>query len=285
MSVNGPAHVASALVLPASCPAGAVLAKRAATSIANDLNPPGAGAAVWQRFAADRAGVNVAFVGQPQAAAIAAPSGPDYDETLQARPYRNVFKRVLDVSLILISLPLVLPVVMILAALVAMNGGQPFYSQDRIGHGGRVYRIWKLRTMVRDADARLDSYLRENPIMEREWLTKQKLLNDPRVTPMGRFLRKTSMDELPQLLNVLTGDMSLIGPRPMMVSQKPLYPGRAYYRLRPGITGLWQVSDRNATSFADRARYDEDYDRRLSFRLDLSILIATVRVVLRGTGH
>lgn len=220
-------------------------------------------------------------VGSPAAVT----TGPNLDDDTDSSVYRNFFKRFLDTSLILIFLPIVLPLVALMALLVALDGGRPFYSQDRIGRGGKVYRIWKLRTMVHDADARLDAYLRENPVLRQEWLTKQKLLSDPRITPLGRILRKTSLDELPQLFNVLKGDMSLVGPRPMMVSQKEMYPGHAYYRLRPGITGLWQVSDRNETRFSERAWYDEEYDRTLSFGTDIRLLMATVRVVLRGTGH
>ncbi|MDO5703488.1 MAG: sugar transferase [Paracoccus sp. (in: a-proteobacteria)] len=219
------------------------------------------------------------------AGGMAFTAGPQQGGEAQTNVYRRGFKRALDLFLILLSLPIVLPVVGLMALLVALDGGKPFYSQDRIGRGGKIYRIWKLRTMVHDADARLDSYLRENPVLREQWLTKQKLLDDPRITRLGRILRKTSLDELPQLFNVFKGDMSLVGPRPMMVSQKEMYPGQAYYRLRPGITGLWQVSDRNETRFSERAWYDEEYDRNLSFMGDVSILLATVRVVLRGTGH
>ena len=138
--------------------------------------------------------------------------------------------------------------------------------------------------MVDNADAVLEAYLEQNPAMRREWDTKQKLLDDPRVTRLGRFLRKCSIDELPQLLNVLRGDMSLVGPRPMMVDQKKLYHGVDYYDVRPGITGFWQISDRNETSFADRVFYDARYNNKLSLKTDVKILLATVNVVLRGTG-
>ena len=278
MSVNGPAAAASVKAFPG---------RRFVSPIANDLNAPGAGAAVWARLADSRHDQNLAFVRRPVAgaASIALPMGPHPEQQPGFRPYRNVFKRVLDLSLITLALPFVVPLIAVLALLVWLNGGRPFYSQPRVGVNGKVYRIWKLRTMVPDADARLDSYLRENPILQHEWLTKQKLLKDPRITPLGRILRKTSLDELPQLFNVVRGEMSLVGPRPMMVSQEELYPGRAYYRLRPGITGPWQVSDRNETRFAERARYDDEYDRSLSLGRDLSILMATFRVVLRGTGH
>ncbi|MEL7255326.1 MAG: sugar transferase [Pseudomonadota bacterium] len=198
--------------------------------------------------------------------------------------YRTSFKRGLDITLVVLSLPIVLPVILMLALLVSLNGGSPFYRQDRVGKDGRIFKMLKLRSMVCDADSVLDGYLQDNPEMRTEWNTKQKLLNDPRVTPLGRFLRKTSIDELPQLFNVLVGDMSLVGPRPMMVDQQSLYPGREYYDMRPGITGTWQISDRNHTSFAERSRYDSRYNASLSLKTDINILLSTVRVVLRGTG-
>jgi len=174
---------------------------------------------------------------------------------------------------------------MVLALAVLLQGGRPFYRQDRVGQGGRIFRLWKLRTMVPDAEARLEAHLAASPEARAEWDHCQKLKDDPRITPLGRLLRRSSMDELPQLWNVLRGDMSLVGPRPMMPCQQPLYPGQAYYALRPGITGPWQVSARNESGFADRARYDADYLSRVSFATDLRLLAATVRVVLRSTGH
>ena len=158
-------------------------------------------------------------------------------------------------------------------------------STPRVGRHGRIYTIWKLRSMTRDADQALEAHLAANPEARVEWDRTQKLKNDPRITKLGRVLRKSSLDELPQLFNVLRGDMSLVGPRPMMPEQQALYPGTAYYKLRPGITGMWQVSKRNESTFADRARFDTQYDRRLSLLTDIKLLLATVRVVLRGTGH
>ena len=199
--------------------------------------------------------------------------------------YRDLGKRAMDVSLILLSLPAILPLLLVLTAIVALHGGQPIFRQERIGRDGRIFHMWKLRTMVPGADEALETYLDDNPAMRAEWATKQKLLDDPRVTSLGRFLRKSSIDELPQLYNVLRGDMSLVGPRPMMVDQQTLYPGHDYYEVRPGITGFWQISDRNETSFADRAFYDARYNNQLSLKTDLAILFGTIRVVLRGTGH
>jgi len=201
-----------------------------------------------------------------------------------SRLYARTFKRVIDVTLVVLSLPIVLPLLLLLGFAVALDGGSPIYSQKRLGRGGREFRIWKLRTMVPNADLHLVKYLAENPEARAEWSIKQKLEHDPRITLVGRALRKSSFDELPQLINVLTGDMSLVGPRPMMVEQKALYPGRAYFALRPGITGPWQVSDRNSCSFASRAAFDSTYYKTVSFRTDLGLLVATTRVILRGTG-
>ncbi|MCE6950285.1 sugar transferase [Cereibacter sphaeroides] len=199
--------------------------------------------------------------------------------------YRNGLKRVLDTLLILAALPVVLPIIVMLALLVALDGGSPFYLQERVGRDGRIFRIWKLRTMVKGAEAALEHYLAQHPAARAEWDRTQKLRHDPRVTRIGRFLRCYSLDELPQLWNVLKGEMSLVGPRPMMPCQRSLYPGSAYYALRPGITGIWQVTRRNLSSFADRAWYDTQYHRQLTFGTDLKLLLSTVRVVLKATGH
>lgn len=199
--------------------------------------------------------------------------------------YRDVFKRLFDMLAIVLTAPATIPFIALLALSVALSGHAPFYSQSRIGRHGRVYTIWKLRTMVPDADAALETYLATDPAARAEWDRTQKLRNDPRVTRIGRILRKSSLDELPQLWNVFCGHMSLVGPRPMMPQQCSLYPGQAYYRLRPGITGMWQVSARNDSSFAERAGFDADYDHKISLRTDLALLWATVRVVLHGTGH
>jgi exopolysaccharide production protein ExoY len=142
-------------------------------------------------------------------------------------PYRRFFKRMLDVTAIVLAVPVVLPVIAVAAMMVARDGGSPFYTQMRVGMGGRAFRMWKLRTMVCDADSRMEAYLAENPAARLEWDTTQKLKADPRITKMGKFLRKSSLDELPQLWNVVLGDMSLVGPRPMMINQQ------TYIRARP----------------------------------------------------
>lgn len=199
--------------------------------------------------------------------------------------YRGGAKRALDVLLIVLSLPVAVPIIALLALLVMRDGHAPFYTQARVGKNGRIFRFWKLRSMIWDADSRLADHLASNPEARAEWDHTQKLKCDPRITRFGNFLRKSSLDELPQLWNVLKGDMSLVGPRPMMAGQQVLYPGSAYYALRPGITGSWQVSDRNESSFAARADFDTAYEETLSFAADLHILAATVGAVVRGTGY
>lgn len=199
--------------------------------------------------------------------------------------YGSFLKRLLDIAIVMVFLPVILPLVLLAALVISRDGTSAFYGQQRVGRGGRQFTCWKLRTMVANADERLERYLDSNPEARTEWDTTQKLKSDPRVTRVGRFLRKTSMDELPQLYNVLIGDMSLVGPRPMLPEQRTLYSGREYFTLRPGITGLWQISDRNDCSFADRASFDAKYAREMSFALDGSILAKTVGVVFRATGY
>lgn len=199
--------------------------------------------------------------------------------------YRHAFKRVLDVSIILLAAPVVVPVVAALAVAVARDGGKPFYSQMRVGKGGKRFRMWKLRSMVSDADERMQDYLAAHPEARVEWDTTQKLKHDPRITSVGKILRQTSLDELPQLWNVLLGEMSLVGPRPIMLSQQVIYPGVAYYLLRPGCTGFWQTAGRNRTTFEARAEYDTAYEDALSLKTDLKILFDTIGVMLKGTGY
>ena len=199
--------------------------------------------------------------------------------------YSNGAKRVFDITLILLALPVVIPIILLLALLVRRDGGPSFYSQLRVGKNGHLYTMWKLRSMILGADAKLEAHLDSDPAARAEWDITQKLKSDPRITRIGRFLRKSSLDELPQLWNVLIGDMSLVGPRPMMPDQQAIYPGKSYFALRPGITGNWQVSQRNQSTFADRAIFDDQYSRDLSFAMDTKLLLATVRVVLHATGH
>lgn len=199
--------------------------------------------------------------------------------------YRNGVKRVFDTVLILAALPFVLPLIILMALIVASDGHRPFYTQTRIGRDGRRFRMWKLRTMVPNADEHLRAHLAADQAARTEWDETQKLKSDPRITRVGRFLRKSSVDELPQLWNVLNGSMSLVGPRPMMVDQQAIYHGKGYYNLRPGITGFWQVSDRNESSFSERVVHDDAYDKQVSLKTDVAILWRTVSVIVRCTGY
>ncbi len=217
------------------------------------------------------------------------PQAPNYTESkavLRTAPqfYARVGKRILDIFLVLLAAPIILPILAVLAAIIALDGKSPFFTQVRVGRGGRTFRMWKLRSMVLDAEAQLERCLAACPQRRLEWEEHQKLRHDPRVTPIGHLIRKTSLDELPQFWNVLRGDMSIVGPRPMLPEQRTLYPGTAYYALRPGITGYWQVSVRNGSSFAERAQYDTDYLHDMSLRTDIRVLVCTIRVVLGGTG-
>ncbi|MCB1394941.1 MAG: sugar transferase [Rhodobacter sp.] len=195
-------------------------------------------------------------------------------------------KRVLDIVLSLAALILAAPVLVLLAAALWIESGNPFYTQERLGQNGRRFRMFKLRTMVIDAETHLAACLDRDPAMRAEWELTQKLKRDPRITPIGRLLRKTSMDELPQLFNVLKGDMSMVGPRPMLPEQLPLYAHPdAYLTMRPGVTGLWQVTARNEQSFALRATLDLRYAQRVSLGMDLRLILATLAVVFRATGY
>jgi len=201
-----------------------------------------------------------------------------------AGAYEIFFKRVLDILLVLLAAPFVVPVVLGLGLIVRRDGGAAFYCQPRIGRGGKVFRLWKLRSMVVDADRKLEAYLCGNPLARAEWDETQKLKEDPRITAAGRLIRKTSLDELPQLWNVLRGEMSLVGPRPAPpreVSEYDLW-HRRRLSMKPGITGLWQVTARRSGDFDDRAQLDLSYIDRWSLWLDLKILARTVPAALEG---
>jgi exopolysaccharide production protein ExoY len=204
------------------------------------------------------------------------------------RGYMRYAKRGMDITLSLLMLPMVIPVLLILSILLRRDGGPALFVQPRVGLGGRVFNCYKLRTMAVDAEAKLRRLCDSDPEIAREWHENQKLAVDPRITRVGAFLRKTSLDELPQLLNILKGEMSLVGPRPFMTDQQDLYVaagGAAYFHMRPGVTGLWQVEGRGTTRFVDRVKYDEIYFAKASLGTDFGLLLRTVGVVFRMTGH
>jgi len=197
-------------------------------------------------------------------------------------------KRVMDVALVLLLIPLALPLLATIAGILLLQGRAVFYSQMRVGRDGRMFRLWKFRTMVLDAGKRLESHLLHSPDAAREWHTRCKLRDDPRVTRFGAFLRKSSLDELPQLWNVLCGQMSLVGPRPVTpaeLTERYRTYAPAYLKCRPGMTGLWQVSGRNSLPYSERVQLDAAYAKGQNLWLDFRILWRTVGVVLRGTGY
>lgn len=195
--------------------------------------------------------------------------------------------RIFDLTLILLSLPLLAPFfILIMAAIKLDSKGSIFYRQTRIGKGGKSFKVLKFRTMVKDADKVLEKYLQESPELLAEWQASHKLKDDPRITRVGNFLRKTSIDELPQLWNVLKGEMSLIGPRPIVAEEIERYGDRYKYYIQvpPGLSGLWQVSGRSDVGYRRRVKLDEYYVRNRSFWLNLHIIIRTFLAVVRRHG-
>ena len=201
--------------------------------------------------------------------------------------YRSVGKRVFDIVFAVALLVLCFPVFILLSILVWLDGGPPVFSHERVGRGGREFNCLKFRTMCVDAEQVLRRHLRENAQARREWEAHHKLSDDPRITRLGRFLRRTSLDELPQLVNVLRGEMSLVGPRPVTVEELRRYKANLpkYLALRPGVTGLWQVHGRGRVSYAERVEMDARYFTSLSFGGDLSLLLKTSLVVVRRQGR
>lgn len=212
--------------------------------------------------------------------------GLEMRRQLLRRGSRNL-KRVIDWILALAAAVFFAPLVIVIALLIKLTAqGSAFYSQERIGERGRTFRAWKFRTMVPDAENMLQRYLQDNPALQREWESDQKLRSDPRVTRIGRFLRKTSLDELPQIWNVVRGEMSFVGPRPIVQSEVAKYGQEfdLYQKVRPGITGLWQISGRSDTTYDDRVAMDVYYVRNWSVWLDIYLLIRTANVVLQKQG-
>ncbi len=196
-------------------------------------------------------------------------------------------KRVIDVCLVLLVSPLLIILFIILALLVRVNTPGPiFYTQKRIGKDGKEFTIWKFRTMVANAEEVLQEYLQNHPSIQTEWKDNQKIKNDQRVTAVGKILRRLSLDELPQFINILHGEMSLVGPRPIVQEEIPLYGNNyhLYTKVKPGLTGLWQVSGRNDLTYGERVKLDEYYVRNWSVWMDIYILATTISAVLTGKG-
>lgn len=197
-------------------------------------------------------------------------------------------KRAMDMALAVAGLLVLAPLLSLLALGVWLqDGASPFYGQWRIGYGGRRFRCWKFRSMVKDADQRLKAHLQSDAQAAAEWAATYKLKNDPRITPLGRFLRQSSLDELPQLFNILIGEMSLVGPRPVVKDELSRFGAslRHYLRCRPGLTGLWQVSGRSDTSYERRVQLDRFYVERWSIWSDVGILLRTPYALLAGGAY
>ena len=198
----------------------------------------------------------------------------------------DLAKRVLDLLGALLLAVLLSPLLLVVAATLARDRGPILYRHSRTGRNGRTFGCLKFRTMVPDAERALRDLLHQNPDLQREWMRDQKLRDDPRVTAIGRFLRRTSLDELPQLWNVLKGDMSLVGPRPVVREEWQRYGRRlgTFLAAKPGVTGLWQVMGRSDCGYRRRVALDTYYVRKRGLLLDISILLRTVKIVLCGRG-
>lgn len=197
-----------------------------------------------------------------------------------------LYKRVFDLSASVLLIILLSPFMVLIAFLIAIDGGSPIYRQRRIGHGGSEFECLKFRSMILNSREVLEELLASDAEARAEWEATQKLRNDPRITGIGHFIRKTSLDELPQLFNVVKGEMSLVGPRPIVRDEIVRYGTkfRFYKSVRPGLTGLWQVSGRSDTSYDHRVDLDCRYVRDRTFVMDITILVKTVGVVLGRRG-
>jgi exopolysaccharide production protein ExoY len=202
-------------------------------------------------------------------------------------PTGGFLKRSFDFTSALLALVFISPLFLMLVLLVKFSDkGPAFYGHPRVGHNGKTFRCLKFRTMVTDGDRVLQAYLQSDPKALEEWRATRKLQNDPRVTVVGSILRKLSLDELPQLLNILRGEMSVVGPRPVVEEELERYEHAAVYylRTRPGLTGLWQVSGRNDVSYASRVAFDTHYVQNWSLSRDMLIIARTIPAVCLSRG-
>ncbi len=197
-------------------------------------------------------------------------------------------KRVFDIFFSIFAIIVTSPFMFLIALGIKLtDGGKVFFTQKRVGKDGKEFDIIKFRSMYPDAESRLKEILESNPQARKEWKESFKLKNDPRITPIGKFLRKTSLDELPQFFNVLKGDMSVVGPRPVVQEElDKFYKEKAnlYKSIRPGVTGYWQVEGRSDTDYEERVKMDEWYIKNQSLWLDLKIILKTIKVMITGKG-
>jgi undecaprenyl-phosphate galactose phosphotransferase len=199
---------------------------------------------------------------------------------------KRIVKEAMDRVLALLGLLALFPIFLILFFWIRKDGGSAFYGHKRIGLNGKEFKCWKFRTMVVNAQEKLEELLDSDPAIKAEWEANFKLAEDPRITKIGNILRKTSLDELPQLWNVLKGDMSLVGPHPVVAEEQKLYGAHwdNYLSTKPGITGLWQVNGRSDTTYQERVEMDTHYVQNWSLVQDFVILLRTVMVVVSRTG-
>lgn len=209
-------------------------------------------------------------------------------ENFQCTVKHLPIKRLFDITFSSIVLLLLAPFYLLIALLIWISSpGKIFYSHERIGRGGIPFRCYKFRTMYADADCRLKDILKSNPLMHQEWEQTQKLQNDPRVTSIGKILRKFSLDELPQFWNVLKGDLSVVGPRPVLQIEVDKHFGSKAVKIlsvRPGITGIWQVSGRSNTTYAERIVLDERYIDEHDLFFDLLLIAKTIPAIVFSRG-
>ena len=208
----------------------------------------------------------------------------DRSDRHMATPY---LKRAFDVSSATVAILVLAPIFVFILSLLLLAQGRPiFIKHKRIGRGGQTFGCLKFRTMVVEADAVLAAHLASNPQAQTEWQQTRKLRGDPRVTKFGRFLRKSSIDELPQLLNIIKGEMSVVGPRPIVAAEIGFYGDKIndYQKVRPGLTGLWQISGRSDTTYASRVEFDSTYSASFNFRMDLVIIAKTIPAVFSSRG-
>jgi len=202
-------------------------------------------------------------------------------------PFNLFIKRLMDICIVILGGIIILPILLIIGLIIKIDSpGSILYKHERLGINGKRFYAYKFRTMVTDADTKLHNLLETDPKLKKEWEEKQKLLKDPRITAIGKFLRRTSIDEFPQLINIIRGEMSFVGPRPIVDGEIEKY-GEDYNRVfsvKPGLTGLWQVSGRSDSNYLDRVAYDIYYQQSWSVWLDLWIIFKTFGVVIIGKG-
>ncbi|ATG41532.1 sugar transferase [Phaeobacter piscinae] len=218
---------------------------------------------------------------------LRSPVGCEQADPRRIGLYAMIGKRLLDILLALILFPVLTPVIALLWVISRRDGGPGFFGHARIGKDGTPFTCWKIRTMIHGAEDVLAEHLKTDAKAAQEWARDRKLSRDPRITGLGLFLRRSSLDELPQIWNVLRGDMSFVGPRPIVRCELSKYGSAApiYLSQKPGITGLWQVSGRNDVSYEDRVSFDIDYLARRTFSFDIKLILLTGLSVIARTGR